>query len=392
MLEKTPFNTLLEKVDDSGFINISEIEKICTKDEKLFFELEEELSKFNVKIDYEIQELSIDDDADSIVKSSPSQIENCTVQPINAKNHINDPVKAYFKTIAKIPLLSVEEEFLLGKKIIDSKEAEQKLICSDDLEESEVNRLKNIVIEGRNASDRLVDANYRLVIYVAKKYLKRGLTLIDLISEGNMGLLKAVARFDYRLGNRFSTYATQWIRQTISRAIANQGRTIRLPVHMIEYVNKYFKYNAELTASLMREPTVQELSKAMNLPVKKVRMIKRLCLDSISLDLPVGSEKDNCLEDFIEDDNSLSPSELKEKESIQEILNYLLSLLSPREEKILRLRSGFGYSRVMTLEEIGNIYGVTRERIRQIEVEAYKKVKCHAKTNGFEEILKRYYG
>ena len=261
---------------------------------------------------------------------------------------IDDPVKVYLKEIGRVPLLSSEEEIELAIRISDGDVA---------------------------AKQRLSEANLRLVVSIAKRYLGRGMQFLDLIQEGNLGLIKAVEKFDYTKGFKFSTYATWWIRQAITRAIADQARTIRIPVHMVETINKVKKVQSQLLHQNGHEPSADEISKEIDMPVDKVREIMRVAQEPVSLETPIGEEEDSHLGDFIEDHTSQSPSEVAEGNMLKEQLIQVLNTLTPREEKVLRLRYGLDDSHPRTLEEVGKEFNVTRERIRQIEAKALRKLR-----------------
>lgn len=261
---------------------------------------------------------------------------------------VDDPVKVYLKDIGKVPLLTMEEEMELAKRMKDGDE---------------------------EAKKRLSEANLRLVVSIAKRYVGRGMLFLDLIQEGNMGLMKAVEKFDCTKGFRFSTYATWWIRQAITRAIADQARTIRIPVHMVETINKLIRANRTLVQRLGREPTVSELSKELDMPEEKVREIQRIALDPVSLETPIGEEDDSHLGDFIEDDKAAAPQDVATFTILKEQLMAILDTLTPREEMVLRLRYGLDDGHPRTLEEVGKEFHVTRERIRQIEAKALRKLR-----------------
>ncbi len=273
---------------------------------------------------------------------------------------INDSVKLYLKSIGGVPLLTAEEEKDLAVRIL---QGDQK------------------------AKDHLIIANLRLVVSIAKHYLGRGMPLLDLIEEGNMGLMKAVEKFDYKKGFKFSTYATWWIRQAITRAIADQARTIRIPVHMVETINKITRVQRQLTQELGREPTPEEISKKMDgaMSPDRIREIQRIALEPVSLESPIGEEDDSHLGDFVEDKESLTPTEYTSKAMIREALYDVMSTLTPREERVLILRYGLNDNKPRTLEEVGKEFGVTRERIRQIEAKAIKKLKHRNKSSKLDE-------
>ncbi|MCQ2409164.1 MAG: RNA polymerase sigma factor RpoD [Clostridia bacterium] len=268
------------------------------------------------------------------------------------ESNVDDSVKIYLKDIGRVPLLSADEEIILAQKIETGTEEEKKA-----------------------AKNKLAEANLRLVVSIAKRYVNRGLQFLDLIQEGNIGLMKAIEKFDYTKGYKFSTYATWWIRQSITRAIADQARTIRIPVHMVETINKQVRAARQLTQKLGREPSTEEIAEYLGVSEEKVIEIQRIAIEPVSLESPVGEEEDSHLGDFIPDNNNPSPSEEVERKILKEELCAVLSNLKPREERVLRLRFGLDDSKPRTLEEIGAEFGVTRERIRQIESKAIMKLR-----------------
>ena len=273
---------------------------------------------------------------------------------------IDDPVRMYLKEIGKVPLLSADEEIKLAQ------------------------RMENGDSE---AKKRLAEANLRLVVSIAKRYVGRGMLFLDLIQEGNLGLIKAVEKFDYRKGYKFSTYATWWIRQAITRAIADQARTIRIPVHMVETINKLIRVSRQLLQELGKEPQPEEIAKEMNMPVEKVREIMKISQEPVSLETPIGEEEDSHLGDFIPDDDAPAPSEAAAFTLLKEQLIDVLDTLTPREEKVLRLRFGLDDGRARTLEEVGKEFNVTRERIRQIEAKALRKLRHPSRSKKLKDYL-----
>ncbi|WP_409301731.1 RNA polymerase sigma factor RpoD [Peribacillus sp. SCS-155] len=273
---------------------------------------------------------------------------------------INDPVRMYLKEIGRVDLLSAEEEIQLAKRIEEGDE---------------------------EAKRRLAEANLRLVVSIAKRYVGRGMLFLDLIQEGNMGLIKAVEKFDYDKGFKFSTYATWWIRQAITRAIADQARTIRIPVHMVETINKLIRVQRQLLQDLGREPTPEEIAEDMDLTPDKVREIQKIAQEPVSLETPIGEEDDSHLGDFIEDQDATSPSEHAAYELLKEQLEDVLDTLTDREENVLRLRFGLDDGRTRTLEEVGKVFGVTRERIRQIEAKALRKLRHPSRSKRLKDFL-----
>ena len=273
---------------------------------------------------------------------------------------IEDPVRMYLKEIGKVPLLSAEEEIELAKKMEQGDE---------------------------NAKKRLAEANLRLVVSIAKRYVGRGMLFLDLIQEGNLGLIKAVEKFDYRKGYKFSTYATWWIRQAITRAIADQARTIRIPVHMVETINKLIRVSRQLLQELGREPTPEEIAEEMDMPVDRVREILKISQEPVSLETPIGEEEDSHLGDFIQDDNVPVPADAAAFTLLKEQLVEVLGTLTEREQKVLRLRFGLDDGRARTLEEVGKEFNVTRERIRQIEAKALRKLRHPSRSRKLKDYL-----
>lgn len=273
---------------------------------------------------------------------------------------INDPVRMYLKEIGRVNLLSADEEVALALRIEQGDE---------------------------EAKQELAEANLRLVVSIAKRYVGRGMQFLDLIQEGNMGLMKAVEKFDYRRGFKFSTYATWWIRQAITRAIADQARTIRVPVHMVETINKLARVQRQLTQELNREPTDEEIAKKLGITIDKVREVYKISQDPVSLETPIGEEEDSHLGDFLKDERTMSPEEYATTELLKEELSSVLLTLTDREEKVLRLRFGLDDGQCRTLEEVGQIFGVTRERIRQIEAKALRKLRHPSRSRKLKDFL-----
>ena len=312
------------------------------------------------------------DEEDSIAEEI-SQLEKTFANASHAK--INDPVKMYLKEIGQIPLLDPKEEPIIARQIQEGEQAKED-IKNLDLSEEERKKLKKVIDEGENAKQTLISSNLRLVVSIAKKYVGRGMLFLDLIQEGNCGLIKAVEKFDYTKGFKFSTYATWWIRQSITRAIADQARTIRIPVHMVETINKLTRIQRQLVQDLGRDPLPEEIAEKMeNISAEKVREIQKIALDPVSLETPIGEEDDSHLGDFIEDKDTLSPDDYTNNQLLKDEINAVLEGLTEREEKVLRLRFGLLDGRTRTLEEVGKEFNVTRERIRQIEAKALRKLK-----------------
>ena len=309
---------------------------------------------------------------------------------------IDDPVRMYLKEIGKVPLLNPDEEIVLAQAMSAGNEAKAKL---DELEEQrkrgetpditpeEEAQLRKVFKKGESSKQKLAEANLRLVVSIAKRYVGRGMLFLDLIQEGNLGLIKAVEKFDYTKGYKFSTYATWWIRQAITRAIADQARTIRIPVHMVETINKVIRVSRQLLQELGHDPSPNEIAAEMGMPVEKVREILKIAQEPVSLETPIGEEEDSHLGDFIPDEGASEPSEAASFTLLKEQLMDVLSTLTPREEKVLKLRFGIEDGRTRTLEEVGKEFNVTRERIRQIEAKALRKLRHPSRSKKLKDFL-----
>ena len=300
---------------------------------------------------------------------------------------IDDPVRMYLKEIGKVPLLSPEEEIALAQKMSAGNLADEQLEEGENIPPEELAQLKALSKAGEKAKQKLAEANLRLVVSIAKRYVGRGMLFLDLIQEGNLGLIKAVEKFDYTKGYKFSTYATWWIRQAITRAIADQARTIRIPVHMVETINKVIRVSRQLLQELGHDPSPEEIAEEMNMPVDKVREILKIAQEPVSLETPIGEEEDSHLGDFIPDEGASEPSEAASFTLLKEQLVDVLSTLTPREEKVLKLRFGIEDGRTRTLEEVGKEFNVTRERIRQIEAKALRKLRHPSRSKKLKDFL-----
>ena len=307
---------------------------------------------------------------------------------------IDDPVRMYLKEIGKVDLLTPDEEVELAKKMQAGMEAKEKIKELDErqrngeqIDEKEYQALRKAIRGGENAKKRLSEANLRLVVSIAKRYVGRGMLFLDLIQEGNLGLLKAVEKFDCTKGFKFSTYATWWIRQAITRAIADQARTIRIPVHMVETINKVIRVSRQLLQELGHDPQPEEIAEEMNMPEERGREILKIAQEPVSLETPIGEEEDSHLGDFIPDDDALEPAEAASFTLLKEQLVEVLKTLTPREEKVLRLRFGIEDGRTRTLEEVGKEFNVTRERIRQIEAKALRKLRHPSRSKKLKDFL-----
>jgi len=304
---------------------------------------------------------------------------------------IDDPVRMYLKEIGKVDLLTSEQEVSLAQTMVAGQEAEAQMAemteTGEEIPQEVRAELQKLISAGEKAKQDLAEANLRLVVSIAKRYVGRGMLFLDLIQEGNLGLIKAVEKFDYTKGYKFSTYATWWIRQAITRAIADQARTIRIPVHMVETINKVIRVSRQLLQELGHDPSPEEISEEMNMPVDKVREILKIAQEPVSLETPIGEEEDSHLGDFIPDEDASEPSEAASFTLLKEQLVEVLSTLTPREEKVLKLRFGIEDGRTRTLEEVGKEFNVTRERIRQIEAKALRKLRHPSRSKKLKDFL-----
>ena len=358
-----------ESVTNEKVKNI--LQKAKEKGEITYGELATELGDINPdqidKVFDAFEEFGVDvlkDDIDEPDLEDLQEVEEIKLEDMDIANfdgiNIDDPVRMYLREIGRIPLLTYDEELELAKRVLDGDE---------------------------EAKKRLVEANLRLVVSIAKKYVGRGMLFLDLIQEGNMGLIKAVEKFDYRKGYKFSTYATWWIRQAITRAIADQARTIRIPVHMVETINRLIRTSRHLLQQLGREPSTEEIAKEMELPVEKVVEIQKIAQDPVSLETPIGEEDDSHLGDFIQDDDSPAPHDSASYTLLREQLEDVMHTLTPREAKVLKLRFGLEDGKARTLEEVGREFMVTRERIRQIEAKALRKLRHPSRSKRLRDYM-----
>lgn len=375
-----------------GYVYASDVIKYVSEDSDEYDNVEAALLKEEIDI------LPSVDSHEDLVKEEEinlaeiEEVDISTFDQLPASVKVDDPVRMYLKEIGKIPLLSLDEETELAKIVVEGRDAKIKL------EEIEVDDQNTVSIEeyeqllalseaADEAKDKLVNANLRLVVSIAKRYLGRGLQFLDLIQEGNMGLIKAVDKFDHLKGFKFSTYATWWIRQAITRAVADQARTIRIPVHMVETINKLVRVQRQLVQELSREPSPEEVAARMEISVEKVQQIQKIAQEPISLESPVGEEEDSSLGDFISDPQALDPYEYTAKMKLREELDEVLATLTEREERVLRLRFGLIDGRQRTLEEVGKEFNVTRERIRQIEAKALRKLKHPSRSRKLKDFM-----
>ena len=371
-----------------------------------FKDLNLDPEKFEMVIDYleqngiDVLKISNDDDVDDdIILDEEDEVEVGEIDlSVPEGVSVEDPVRMYLKEIGKVPLLSADEEIELAQNMEDGAVATEKInVLKGRLDgaseeekaeiKEEIKTLQRDVDKGADAKKRLAEANLRLVVSIAKRYVGRGMLFLDLIQEGNLGLIKAVEKFDYKKGYKFSTYATWWIRQAITRAIADQARTIRIPVHMVETINKLIRVSRQLLQELGREPSPEEIAKEMNMPVERVREILKISQEPVSLETPIGEEEDSHLGDFIKDDNVPVPADAAAFTLLKEQLEEVLGTLTEREQKVLTLRFGLEDGRARTLEEVGKEFNVTRERIRQIEAKALRKLRHPSRSRKLKDYL-----
>ena len=384
---------------ETGTLKIEDVTHYFEKDSDDYHTVILELEHKGIEIlaPVEIDDDFLDDDDnldiphEEIIEEE-IDLENFDILPSTIK--YDDPVRMYLKEIGKIQLLTYEEETKLAGIIVDGNAAAEQIQSIEEegyeIPESDLEKLRELVRKGEVAKNKLVEANLRLVVSIAKKYVGRGLQFLDLIQEGNMGLMKAVEKFDSDRGFKFSTYATWWIRQAITRAVADQARTIRIPVHMVETINKLVRVQRQLVQELSREPSPEEVADRMGIPVEKVQQIQKIAQEPISLEAPVGEEEDSSLGDFISDPTALDPYEYTAQEMLKKELNEVLQGLTDREEKVLRMRFGLLDGRQRTLEEVGREFGVTRERIRQIEAKALRKLKHPSRSRKLRDFMNKH--
>lgn len=360
------------------YVTISYINKIFNSPtEELFDEIEEYLDGEGIEIIRDADDLFLDEPTDDqlLAEYNQSLDEEKTESEIKTDAVTLDPVKAYLLDIGRVDLLDASEEVYYAEQIQKGNRAENALLNKKNLTETQIQELKELSKNGIAARQILIESNLRLVVSIAKHYLNRGLSFMDLIQEGNLGLIKAVYRFDPTKGFRFSTYGTWWIRQSITRAIADQARTVRIPVHMVEAINKLNKERTRLTQKLKREPTNGELAIEMGITEKKVEYIIQIAQDTISLDTSIGDDEESVLSDLLIDTSLISPMQYAENQLYKERIDALLATLTPREEQIIKLRYGLIDNIQHTLEDIGREYGITRERVRQIEIKAIRRLR-----------------
>lgn len=414
MIDKKIIDQLVKKAGKKKTLNQSDVEKYFEYGTDDYFDVEKELATFEIDVlldeepedevdntkddaflDDDDLEVEVDPDESDEFSLSSLEVEDIkeeellNIETIVSSVKVDDPVRMYLKEIGQIPLLNIDDERKYAIWVYEGRVALEQLEAVKNgemtLDQDDIDTLENTVRKAHIAKEKLVEANYRLVVSIAKKYTQRGLLFLDLIQEGNMGLMRAVDKFDYEKGFKFSTYATWWIRQAITRAVADQARTIRIPVHMVETINKMIRIQRQLVQELGREATVEEVAEKMGIAPEKVQNIQRIAKEPISLEAPVGEEEDSSLGDFISDPNALNPHDYMMQEMVKKTLDEVLETLTDREEKVLRLRYGLLDGKTHTLEEVGREFGVTRERIRQIEAKALRKLRSPQRQNKLKE-------
>ena len=371
---------LIEKGKAQGWISQEQIMAALPEAESNMEQLEE---VYIVLFEEGIQLVESQQEAEASAQEPTEEQAQVDINEIG----IDDTVSLYLKEISRIPLLRAEQEVEYARAMEIGKRARQQMNRSSGVGVSERNKLEAKVREGELARQKLIKANFRLVVSIAKKYIGRGVSFLDLIQEGNIGLIRAVEKFDYKRGFKFSTYATWWIRQAITRAIADQGRTIRVPVHMCERINKLTRVSRQLVQELGREPTPDEIAKELGTTPKKVERIIKISQRPLSLEMPVGEEQDSHLGDFIPDESTLGPTDAASHQLLREQMEEILTSLSPREGRVLQLRFGLKDGKSHTLEEVGKKFGVTRERIRQIEAKALRKLRHPSRSRKLRDYL-----
>ena len=372
--------SLLAKAEEQGYLTLDDLMEAFPAVEEDLDELEElfiYLSEEGVQVLYGDEELEAEAEAEKKEKDDEKKVERKKAASTGSLAEISsdDTISLYLKEMARVPLLTAEEEVTLAREYEEGRNAQSRVAKEGDLSENDMNGLYRTIDVGEEARAHLIKANTRLVVSIAKRYLGQGVPFLDLIQEGNLGLIKAVEKFDYTRGHRFSTYATWWIRQAITRALADQGRVIRLPVHLSDRIRKVYQVAQQLEQDWGRQPTPEEIAEELSLPPQKVQWMLKVSQRPLSLEKPVGEEEDSELGSFIPDESAPMPSDMAYQNLLQEKLNDILMSLTPREARILRLRFGLQDGRSYTLEEVGQKFGLTRERIRQIEHEALDRLR-----------------
>jgi RNA polymerase primary sigma factor len=386
-MEPNPIERLLDLGRSQGYVTYDDVMEAVPEAELNIEQLEDALAAL-IEMGIEISDAELEEPvAEQDERKEPEAVESTATDIDLSAIDIDDSISLYLKEIGRIPLLTAEQEVSLAKRMEAGRNAKRRLGSSRNLSLEERKSLSAVVRDGQAAQEHLIKANSRLVVSVAKKYVGRGVPFLDLIQEGNIGLIRAVKKFDYRRGYKFSTYATWWIRQAVTRAIADQGRTIRVPVHMYEQINRLARVSRQLVQELGRDPTVDEIAEELGVSPKKVERTIKVSQRPLSLEMPVGEEDDSFLGDFIEDSDAPSPTDQASQQLLRDQIEDIFVSLTPREVRILQLRFGLvdGYS--YTLEEVGKKFGVTRERIRQIEAQALGRLRHPSRSRRLRDFL-----
>lgn len=385
--ETDAIERLLDLGRSQGYVTYDDVMEAVPEAELNIEQLEDALATL-IEMGIEISDAELDESVDEEAEQKKAKSVEITATDIDLSAiDIDDSISLYLKEIGRIPLLTAEQEVSLAKRMEAGRNAKRRLSRDGNLDREERRELADLVKDGQAAQEHLIKANSRLVVSVAKKYVGRGVPFLDLIQEGNIGLIRAVKKFDYRRGYKFSTYATWWIRQAVTRAIADQGRTIRVPVHMYEQINRLARVSRQLVQELGRDPTVEEIAEELGVSPKKVERTIKVSQRPLSLEMPVGEEDDSFLGDFIEDSDAPSPTDQASQQLLRDQIEDIFVSLTPREVRILQLRFGLvdGYS--YTLEEVGKKFGVTRERIRQIEAQALGRLRHPSRSRKLRDFL-----
>ncbi|NLF13848.1 MAG: RNA polymerase sigma factor RpoD [Anaerolineaceae bacterium] len=385
--EPTAIERLIDLGRSQGYVTYDDVMEAVPEAELNIDQLEDALATL-IEMGVEISDTEIEEPmAEVEEKREAETVENVAADIDLSAIDIDDSISLYLKEIGRIPLLTAEQEVSLAKRMEAGRNAKRRMSKNGELSLDERDRLRSTIRDGQAAQEHLIKANSRLVVSVAKKYVGRGVPFLDLIQEGNIGLIRAVKKFDYRRGYKFSTYATWWIRQAVTRAIADQGRTIRVPVHMYEQINRLARVSRQLVQELGRDPTVEQIAEELGVSPKKVERTIKVSQRPLSLEMPVGEEDDSFLGDFIEDSEAPSPTDQASQQLLRDQIEDIFGSLTPREVRILQLRFGLvdGYS--YTLEEVGKKFGVTRERIRQIEAQALGRLRHPSRSRKLRDFL-----
>jgi RNA polymerase primary sigma factor len=385
--EPTAIERLIDLGRSQGYVTYDDVMEAVPEAELNIDQLEDALATL-IEMGVEISDTEIEEPvAEEVEKREADTVESVAADIDLSAIDIDDSISLYLKEIGRIPLLTAEQEVSLAKRMEAGRNAKRRMSKNGELGLDERERLRSTIRDGQAAQEHLIKANSRLVVSVAKKYVGRGVPFLDLIQEGNIGLIRAVKKFDYRRGYKFSTYATWWIRQAVTRAIADQGRTIRVPVHMYEQINRLARVSRQLVQELGRDPTVEEIAEELGVSPKKVERTIKVSQRPLSLEMPVGEEDDSFVGDFIEDSDAPSPTDQASQQLLRDQIEDIFGSLTPREVRILQLRFGLvdGYS--YTLEEVGKKFGVTRERIRQIEAQALGRLRHPSRSRKLRDFL-----